>query len=148
MQKKYDRVKLGVRQTIVISLAITLVISFLVYMYAENIISFFGLSNEAAAFCKQHLRAIAIINIVLMMYFPLFGVFQGANHSAFPMIVAIVALTLRVLSTYTFRYSPFLGYSVIWWNGIFGFSVAFILTWGYYISGKWKKNVEVSKVAM
>ena len=84
--------------------------------------------------------AIAIINIVLMSYFPLFGVFQGAGHSAFPMIVAIVALTLRVLSTYTFRYSPFLGYSIIWWNGIFGFGLGFLLTWGYYISGRWKKG--------
>ena len=141
--KKFDRVRVGVRQTIIMSLATTLVISFLVYTYAENIISFFGLSNEAAELCLQHLRAIAIINIVLMSYFPLFGVFQGANHSAFPMLVATVALTVRVLSTYTFRYSSFLGQSIIWWNGIFGFSIAFLMTWGYYISGRWKHNTEI-----
>ena len=138
--KKYDRVKLGVRQTMIMSLALSIFISILVYIHAENIISFFGLSSDAAALCLEHLRAIAIINIVLMSYFPLFGVFQGAGHSAFPMIVAIVALTLRVLSTYTFRYSPFLGYSIIWWNGIFGFGAGFLLTWGYYISGRWKKG--------
>ena len=138
--KKHDRVKLGVRQTMIISLAITLLISFLVYTKAQNIIMFFGLSNEAAILCLQHLRAIAIINIVLMSYFPLFGVFQGANHSAFPTVVATVALTLRVLSVYTFRYSSFLGQSIVWWNGIFGFSVAFFMTWGYYLSGRWNKN--------
>ena len=141
--KKMDRVKVGVRQTIILSLATTLVISFLVYVHAENIISFFGLSNEAADLCLHHLRAIALINIVLMSYFPLFGVFQGANHTIFPMLVSIVALTLRVMSTYTFRYSPFLGQSIIWWNGIFGFGAGFIMTWGYYISGRWKINTEV-----
>ena len=141
--KKFDRVRVGVRQTIIMSLLVTLLISFLVYVHAESIISFFGLSNEAAALCLQHLRAIAIINIVLMSYFPLFGVFQGANHTMFPLIVSVVALTLRVLSTYSFSYSPFLGQSIIWWNGIFGFGVGFMLTWGYYISGRWKHNTEI-----
>ena len=141
--RKYDRVKLGVRQTMIMSLALSIFISILVYIHAENIISFFGLSSDAAALCLQHLRAIAIINIVLMSYFPLFGVFQGANHSAYPMLVALVALTVRVISTYVFRYSPYFGQSIIWWNGIFGFSCAFCMTWGYYLSGKWKEGAVV-----
>lgn len=127
----------------IISLIITLCISFLVYNFAAEIIAFFGLSVEATALCIKHLRAIAIINIVLSMYFPLFGVFQGANHSAVPMIVALVALSLRVISTYVFRYSPFLGESIIWWNGIFGFSAGFLINWGYFISGKWKNNAGI-----
>lgn len=141
--KKYDRVYLGVKQTMIISLIITLCISFLVYNFAAEIIAFFGLSVEATALCIKHLRAIAIINIVLSMYFPLFGVFQGANHSAVPMIVALVALSLRVISTYVFRYSPFLGESIIWWNGIFGFSAGLLINWGYFISGKWKNNAGI-----
>ena len=139
--EKYDRVRLGVRQTMMISFFVTVVISLLVYTQAENIISFFGLSKESTEICIKHLRAIAIINLVLSMYFPMFGFFQGVNHSAVPMFVAIVALTLRVLSTYAFRYSSFLGESIIWWNGIFGFGAGFIIIWSYYFSGKWKKNM-------
>ncbi len=141
--KKYDRVHDGVVQTMMISIAITLLISFLVYTRADEIISLFALSEEATVLCRQHLRAIAIINIVLQMYFPMFGVFQGSNHSAIPMIVALVALTLRVMSTYIFRYSPYFGESIIWWNGIFGFGVGFIITWSYYFSGKWKNNANI-----
>ena len=144
MQKKYDRVSLGVKQTMIISLIVTVVISFLVYTFATDIIALFGLSNEATMLCIQHLHAIAIINLVLSMYFPMFGFFQGANHSAVPMFVAIVALTLRVLSTYIFRYSPFFGESIIWWNGIFGFGAGFLIIWTYYFSGKWKGNNEIN----
>ena len=142
--KKYDRVSTGIKQTMIITLALTLIISFLVYNYAPEIISLFGLSEEPARICLMHLRAIAIINIVLSTYFPVFGAFQGANHSAVPMLVVIVALTLRVITTYAFRYSPFFGQSIIWWNGIFGFGAGFIITWGYYLSGLWKKNSEIS----
>ncbi|MDO4735346.1 MAG: multi antimicrobial extrusion protein MatE, partial [Lachnospiraceae bacterium] len=90
-----------------------------------------------------HLQTIAFINIILSLYIPLFGLFQGANHSGFPTIVASVALGVRVLVTYLFRYSDFLGYSVIWWNGVFGFSMGFLVSWIYYFSGRWKKNVSL-----
>lgn len=38
-----------------------------------------------------------------------------------------------------FRYSPFLGYQIIWWNGLFGFGAGFTITWSYYFSGRWQK---------
>lgn len=116
-----DRVKTGVRQTLVISLVMTVIISAVVWVFADNIITLFSLSEYAAAYCSEHLRAIALINVVLSVYIPIFGVFQGSNHSGFPMIVATGALGMRVLVTYLFRYSAFLGHTIIWWNGIFGF---------------------------
>ena len=77
-------------------------------------------------------------------YLPLFGVFQGANHSGFPTIVATGALGVRVLVTYLFRYSSFLGYRIIWWNGLFGFGMGFLITWTYYLSGKWQDNAVIT----
>lgn len=55
----------------------------------------------------------------------------------FPAIVATSALTVRVLVTYLFRYSPVFGYSIVWWNGLFGFGVGITITWTYYLSGRW-----------
>ena len=141
---KIERVKKGVQQTLAISLMMTLIISAVVWLSAENIITLFSLSSQAAEYCLAHLRAISLINIVLSMYIPLFGVFQGSNHSGMPMIVAAGALGTRVLVTYLFRYSEFLGYKIIWWNGIFGFGMGFLITWSYYLSGKWRKNSMLS----
>ena len=141
---KMDRVKLGMRQTLLISLAMTVCISGAVWLLSGHIITLFGLSDQAAVYCLDHLHTVAFINIILSLYIPLFGVFQGANHSGFPTIVACCALSIRVIVTYLFRYSPFLGYSIIWWNGLFGFGVGCTISWLYYLSGKWQLGARVA----
>lgn len=137
---KPERVKKGVRQTILMSLVLTVIISSFIWFNAGYICQLFGLSVAAEAYCLEHLRAIALINIILSSYIPLFGVFQGANHPVIPAIVATCALGMRVFVVYLLRYSDFLGYSIIWWNGLFGFGVGFTITWSYYLSGRWQKN--------
>ncbi len=137
---KIHRVKQGARQTIIVSLAMTIIISLLVWIFAEGIVLFFGLRDQAADYCQAHLKTVAMINIVLAAYIPLFGVFQGTGHSALPMIVAGSALGTRVLVTYLLRYSDFLGHTVIWWNGIFGFGLGFLITWSFFLSGRWLRG--------
>lgn len=74
---------------------------------------------------------------------PLFGAFQGANHSGIPAIVATGALTTRVRGTYLFEDSGLLGYRIIWWNGLFGFGMGFLISWTYYLSGRRQRNALV-----
>lgn len=136
---RLDRVKKGARQGILISIGTTLVISALILIFAENIAALFGLSEAAMVYCLPHIKTIALVNIVLSTYVPLFGVYQGMGHSSFPAIVATCALGVRVLVTYLFRYSSFLGYQVIWWNGLFGFGAGCTVAWTYYLSGKWQR---------
>lgn len=140
---RIDRVKTGVRQTIVISVLSTLVISGAVWLLADSIILLFGLSDQAAVYCLSHLRTVALVNIILSLYVPLFGVFQGANHSGFPAIVATCALTTRVIVTYLFKDSPIFGYSIFWWNGLFGFGLGCTVSWAFYLSGRWQKGAVV-----
>ncbi len=141
---RMDRVKTGTRQTLIISLLMTAAISAVVWVLADNIIVLFSLSDQAAVYCLEHLHTVALINIILSVYVPIFGLFQGSNHSIVPALVACFALTMRVVVTYVFRYSPFLGYSIIWWNGLFGYGVGCTLTWIYYLSGKWQINSRVT----
>ena len=142
---KPERIKTGVRQTLFISILMTLCISAAVWLFAPKIITLFNLSDQAAVYCLAHLRAVAMINVVLSMYIPLFGVFQGSNHSGIPMIVATCALGLRVVVTYLLRYGDLFGHTIIWWNGIFGFGTGFIISWCYYLSGRWKNNSSISR---
>lgn len=141
---RMENVKRGVRQTLVISLSMTLVISAAVWLCADGIIGLFGLGSQALAYCRAHLKTIAFINIILGMYIPLFGVFQASNHAGACTVVATSALSVRVLVTYLFRYSSFFGYTIIWWNGLFGFGTGFTITWSYYLSGRWQKNSAIT----
>ena len=143
---KIDRVKKGARQTVLISLGMAIVISAAVFVFAEPLSTLFGLSGQAAEYCLEHLRTVALINIILSMYIPLFGVFQGSNHTGIPTIVATGALGMRTLVTYLFRYSSFLGYRIIWWNGLFGFGMGFMITWIYYLSGRWQSNSSLAQM--
>ena len=142
---KIKRVKTGVRQTVLISLLMTVCISGAVWLFAGQIITLFALSSQAAVYCGAHLKTVAFVNIILAGYVPLFGVFQGANHSGVPTVVATGALGMRVLVTYLFRHSSIFGYSIIWWNGLFGFGVGFLITWSYYLSGKWQDNALIAR---
>ena len=143
---KIDRVKTGVRQTITISIVMTLFISGAVWLLSGHIIGLFGLSAQAAEYCIAHIRTVALINLILACYIPLFGVFQGSGHSIVPAFSVTLALTLRVIITYALRYSPFLGYRIIWWNGMFGFTTGFIVSWTYYLSGRWRRGLGRQRV--
>lgn len=136
---KIDRVRKGTYQGIAISLGVTVIISALIWIFAGNIISLFKLSAEATQYCLPHLKSVAFINIILSLYVPLFGVYQGTGHSVLPTIVAVCALSIRVIVTYAFRYTDFFGTSIIWWNGLFGFGTGATISWIYYLSRKWEK---------
>ena len=142
---KMERVKKGVRQAFTISFIMTATVSSLVWVLANDIISLFGISSDAAVYCVQNLRAIALVNIILTSYFPLFGVLQGSNHVIFPTVVATTVLSVRVLVTYLFKDTSFFGYTILWWNGLFGFTMGFIITWIYYLSGRWQNNSLISR---
>ncbi len=138
---KMDRVKQGMKQALAMSLFSTMLISFLVCYFNQEIIRIFGLSEQAAIYCKDHINTVAFTNLIISIYVPVFGVFQGANHTAFPTLVATCALSVRVLVTYIFKDNPeYFGYSIIWWNNLFGFVLGCLITWTYYLSGKWQKN--------
>lgn len=40
--------------------------------------------------------------------------------------------------------SPVFGYSIIWWNGLFGFGVGCTISWLYYLSGQWQIGAQVA----
>ena len=140
---KMERVKKGAYQTVLMSLLLTLCISAAVWMLSENIIELFKISEQATVYCNEHIRTIALINVILAIYIPLFGVFQGANHGEAPTIVATGALGTRVLVTYLFRYSEHFGHTIIWWNGLFGFGMGFLITWSYYLSNLWQRGSSI-----
>ena len=143
---KIERVKKGARQTILMSVGLTLCISALVWTLSGQLVGLFGLSDQAAVYCNAHIKTIAFVNVIMAFYIPLFGVFQGTNHGGAATVVAVGALGMRVLSTYLFRYSAFLGYRIIWWNGLVGFGTGLLITWTYYLSNRWQNVFERGRV--
>ena len=141
---RLDRARTGAKQTLVVALVMAATISCAVVLFADEITTLFGVSDQAADYSRRYLRAAAITNLVLTVYLPLFGLYQAANHSAFPMVVATCALTVRTIVVYAFRHGPLFGESIIWWNSAFGFGTGFLVTWSFYFSGLWQKNARIA----
>ena len=137
---KIERVSKGAKQTFIMSELITLVLSVAVLIFAKQLALLFNLSEEAADYCITHIRTTAILLPLLAAYFPILGLFQGADNGFKATIVATMALLTRVVTTYTLCYLPFMDYRIIWWNTAFGWGVGCTITWCFYFHGGWKKK--------
>ncbi len=135
-----ERVKQGARQTLLLSLAVTAVIAVLILIFTDQLIGLFGIGDQAAEYCRRHLRVTVLAFVLQCVYLPLFGVFQGSGDGFAITRTAAVALGIRVLTTYTLCYLPLFDYRIVWWNMIFGFAGGFIITWIHYLRGTWQNK--------
>ncbi|MCM1498722.1 MAG: MATE family efflux transporter [Clostridium sp.] len=135
---RLDRVKTGAKHTVLISEIITVCILTVAFIFAKPIVTAFGLGTEAIGYCAAHVRFVALCLPLFASYFPLLGLFQGANNALFSTFVATGALTVRVATTYLFQGIPGVGYHMIWWNTLLGWGFSFIITWTHFLRGKWK----------
>lgn len=137
---KLDRVITGAKHTVIISEIISVCILTIAFIFAEPIVTTFGLGEEAVGYCTAHVRCVALCLIPFAAYFPLLGLFQGADDALYSTVVATSALAIRVISTYTLQTIPIIGYRMIWWNALFGWGLGFIITWTHFLCGKWKRK--------
>ncbi|MCM1578940.1 MAG: MATE family efflux transporter, partial [Ruminococcus sp.] len=138
--KKLDRVITGAKQTVVISEIISVFILMLAFIFAKQIVTAFGLGEEAVGYCTAHVRCVAVCLVIFAAYFPLLGLFQGADNALYATFVATMALAVRVASTYALQPIPAISYRMIWWNTVIGWELGCIITWVHFLRGKWKKK--------
>ncbi len=134
------RIYKGAKQTVIMSELITAVISVLLIIFTPQVIGLFGISGDAMTYCLQHIRTSALIMFIFAAYFPILGIFQGAGDAFKSTIVATCALGVRVLVMYTLCYVPFFGYRIVWFNGLFGYTVGLIITLIFFTRGDWKRK--------
>lgn len=137
---KINRVMTGAKHTVIISEIISVCILSVVFVFAKPIVTAFGLGAEAAGYCISHVRCVAVCLIPFASYFPLLGLFQGANDALYSTFVATSALAVRVISTYVLQEIPVVSYRMVWWNTLFGWGLGCIITWTHFFRGKWKQK--------
>ena len=141
---RMDRVMTGAKHTVIMSEVISACILAVVFIFARPIVTAFGVGPEAVAYCTSHVRFVALCLIPFASYFPLLGLFQGANNAIYSTFVATAALAIRVVSTYALQIIPAISYHMIWWNTIFGWGLGCIVTWAHFLKGKWKPKSNIS----
>lgn len=139
---RFDRVKKGLKVTILMSGVIAIIISLFVVFFAKTIMGVFTSDSDIISIGTNYLMIVSSFYFIFSIMFSLMGVFKGAGATLFPMMITFVTLwVVRVpLSEYLSR---IYGETGIW--------IALPITWAtgmtfstiYYFSGRWKKKAVV-----
>lgn len=84
-EKNPEQASKSAAQVILVSLAITSILSVVGVIYAEEILVMMGSNPEAAAFGKDFTRIMMGSSVIIMLLFLINGIFRGAGNAAIAM---------------------------------------------------------------
>ncbi len=90
------------------------------------------LINEIYDYCVEHTRVALLLFPMFALYFPLLSVFQGMGRPRLSAAIVILELVIRIICIYTLGGDGPFGYTIIWWNMLFGWAIAMATTFILY----------------
>jgi putative MATE family efflux protein len=133
-----DRVKRGLRSTMLMGVLVTVVLSILIFVFAGPVVYIFGVSGESMQYGIIQLRFVSVAFIIFSVYMIYGGVLQGAGDIMLQSVATLTALTLRIILGYAGVAVGILGYNAAWVTLPIGWVAALVITLIRYYSGKWK----------
>ncbi len=139
---RIDRVKQGLKATILMSGTISVLISLIVMSTADLLMNAFTPDAEIIRIGTEYLMIVSSFYFIFSVMFSLMGTFRGAGDTLFPMFITLLTLwVIRVpLSEYL---SGIYGETGIWYalpiTWAFGMTASTI----YFFTGRWKRKAAV-----
>jgi len=139
---RIDRVKQGLKATIIMSGTIAVLISLIVLTTAQYLMRAFTPDEEIIRIGTEYLLIVSSFYFIFSIMFSLMGAFRGAGDTLFPMFITLLTLWLiRVpFSEYLSRIYDETG---IWYalpiTWTFGMTASAV----YYFTGRWKRKAVV-----
>lgn len=138
--QKYDRVKEVTRWSVLLTVGITGIVSFLAVAFPKVLLELFTSSPEVLAEGSVYLRTMGLAYIPYGLMFTLSGVLRGAGDTFPSMLISVVTLWLVRIPLASYL-SKLLGSRGIWIALAASPVVGAALNWLYYVSGRWKAKV-------
>lgn len=138
---RLDRIKAGLKATLVYSTIICLSLTLVVVLFGSEIMGLFTDIKsphyaEIIEIGREYLVIVTSFYVVFSTMFVVNGVTRGAGATFIPMLITTLSLwIIRVPLAYIL--SSYFGPSGIWWSIPIGWSVGLIGAFIYYKSGKW-----------
>jgi Na+-driven multidrug efflux pump len=143
---RLDRVRRGFHATFIMSLAVTVTLSALVYIFASPIMGFFGL-EEGLRIGVENIRFMTLCFWLFSVYLVVNGVLQGSGDTILPSVSTLSSLIVRITAAYLFVHFGLLGYSAAWVTTPIGWLLAAAISYTRYFSGGWKKKAVAGNLA-
>ena len=139
-----DRVKAGLRATLIMTTVFSLFISLITVLFGRILMRMFTNDPVVIAIGGDYLRIIGSFYVLFSIMFTINGVLRGAGDTLVPMFISLFSLwIIRIPVAYFLSQKGALGVNGIWWSIPVGWFTGMILYYFYYRMGRWKKKAVV-----
>ncbi|MGF1585474.1 MAG: MATE family efflux transporter [Bacteroidales bacterium] len=139
---KFDRVKTGLRSTLIMGSLISLSVTLLVLIFGNNIMGFFTPDAIVVAYGTSYLNIVSPFYITFTVMFIVGGVMRGAGDTLIPMFITLFSLwVIRI--PLAVMLSERMEETGIWWAIPIGWLAGMLLSYLYYLTGSWKSKAVV-----
>jgi putative MATE family efflux protein len=139
---RIDRVKQGLRSTMLMSGIISILISLIIITSGHYLMSVFTKDHAIIAIGTKYLMIVSSFYVVFSVMFSYAGVFRGAGDTLFPMLITLLSLWLiRVpLSEFLSRHYQETG---IWFALPLTWTFGMLASLIYFYTGRWKTKAVI-----
>lgn len=139
---KPERVRTGLISTIVMTSIFALTITSIALLLAEPLMRLFTNDPEVISIGMDYLYVVSPFYIVFTTMFTIGGVMRGAGDTMIPMLITFIALwVVRIPLCYYLSLD--MGVIGIWWGIPGAWLAGALLSFLYYLTGKWKSKALV-----
>lgn len=134
---KTNRILLGIRKAIQISLLFCLLISALVFFFARPLMLLFIQPQETAILAEgiRYLRIEGAFYCGIGCLFLLYGYYRAVRKPGMSVVLTVISLGTRVILAYILSALPAVGVVGIWWAVPIGWILADLVGFFYYRHG-------------
>lgn len=90
----------AVKQSIIITVAISLIIGSISYVFAAPILTILGAKSEVLVYALPYFMAVAVPSVFLCLMLVLSSALRGAGNTKTPMVVSIIANLINIVLNY------------------------------------------------
>jgi Na+-driven multidrug efflux pump len=137
---KPERVKIGLRSTFFMSSIISITVTLMVIMFGPFLMGLFTDDQNVIDIGVEYLVIVSSFYLIFSAMFSINGVHRGAGDTLIPMFITLFALW-AVRIPLSFVLADKMGEVGIWWAIPIGWGVGMIISYFYYLTGRWKKKV-------
>lgn len=135
---KHDRIKAGYYTAIKLLIPYGIVVNIVLFVFAEQLFSFFIVTPSTLAIGKTYLEILSISQLFMIIELTTAGAFNGLGKTKIPSSVGIIGNGLRIPLAIIF--SVTLGYAGIWWVVSISSIIKGVVLTGWFFLYLHKKN--------
>lgn len=134
---KSERVKRGLIATLLMSSGLSILVMGIVILFKYQLMGMFTKDAEVIRIGGEYLLIVSSFYLLFTAMFKINGVLRGAGDTLIPMFITLASLWI-VRIPFAWIFSRNMGETGIWWSVPTGWGIGLILSYLYYLTGRWK----------